>query len=54
MLLRYFQEIKEARIGIVKEFKPLCKITFSLMKKKRKRRLIPKSIVLGISPHFPI
>jgi hypothetical protein len=25
----------------------------SLMKKKRKRRLILKSIVLGIPPHFP-
>jgi hypothetical protein len=54
MLLKYFQEIKEVGIGMIKEFKPLSKITLSLMKKKRKRRLILKSIVLGIPPHFPI
>jgi hypothetical protein len=54
MLLRPSKEIKEARIGMMKEFNPLSKTTLSLMMKKRKRRLIPKSIVLGIPPHFPI
>jgi hypothetical protein len=54
MILKYFQEIKEVGIRMIKEFKPLSKITLSLMKKKRKRRLISKSIVLGIPPHFPI
>ena len=54
ILLRYFQYIKEVSIGMIKEFKPLSKIVLSPMKNKRKRRLIPKSIVLGIPPHFPI
>jgi hypothetical protein len=51
---RLSKEIKEIGIGMIIGFKPLSKITSSLMKKESKRRLILKSIVSETPPHFPI
>jgi hypothetical protein len=51
---RFSKEIKEVGIGMIRESKPLSKITYLLMKKERKKRLILKSIVLETPPHLPI
>jgi hypothetical protein len=51
---RLSKEIKETEIGMIRGFNPLSKINLLLMKTEREKRLILKSIVLGIPPHFPI
>jgi hypothetical protein len=52
MLLRSSKETKAIGTEMIKEFKPLSKITLLLMKKERKKSLILKSIVLETPPHF--
>jgi hypothetical protein len=54
MPLRSSKETKGARIGMIRKFKLLSKITMLLMKKERKKMLILKSIVLETPPHFLI
>jgi hypothetical protein len=52
--LRYFRENPEAEIGRIRKSRLLFKITWLLMRKGRKKRLILKSIVSETPPHFPI
>jgi malate/lactate dehydrogenase len=47
------KEITGIRIGMIKKSKPLSKITYSLMRKERKEKLILKFIVL-VTPLHPL
>jgi hypothetical protein len=52
--LRSSKEIQEIGIGMIKNSKLLSKITLLLMKKKRMKKLILKSIVLVTPLHLLI
>jgi hypothetical protein len=54
MLLRFFQEIREAGIEMIKKSKILSKTILLSMKKEKKKTLIPKSTILWTPPHFLI
>jgi hypothetical protein len=54
MPLRSSKEIKEIGIGMIKNSKPLSKITLLLRKKERRKELTLKSIVLVTPLHLLI